>query len=69
MEATNLTVIVENEEQVELSFTRTWNASFQGKLPPLNIDKRFFYFQPTLSLLLGFRFGSNIKLINYMTVI
>jgi len=47
MEATNLTVIVENEEQVELSFTRTWNVSFVGKLPPLNIDKRFFYFQPT----------------------
>ncbi|XP_014500308.1 probable rhamnogalacturonate lyase B [Vigna radiata var. radiata] len=41
MEATNLTVIVENEEQVELSFTRKWNESFQGKLPPLNIDKRF----------------------------
>lgn len=51
MEATNLTVIVENEEQVELSFTRKWNESFQGKLPPLNIDKRFFYFQPTPSTL------------------
>ncbi|KHN08234.1 Rhamnogalacturonate lyase [Glycine soja] len=41
MEATNFTVIVESEEQVELSFSRTWNDSLEGKLPPLNIDKRF----------------------------
>ncbi|GAU14328.1 hypothetical protein TSUD_308880 [Trifolium subterraneum] len=41
MDTTNLTVIVENEEQVELSFTRTWNFSLEGKLAPLNIDKRF----------------------------
>lgn len=34
-------VIVENEEQVELSFTRTWDPSLKGKLVPLNIDKRF----------------------------
>ncbi|KAL1310214.1 hypothetical protein HN51_052866 [Arachis hypogaea] len=41
MEATNMSVIVENEEQVELSFTRMWNSSLQGLYPPLNIDKRF----------------------------
>uniref|UniRef100_A0A2N9FNC3 peptidylprolyl isomerase n=1 Tax=Fagus sylvatica TaxID=28930 RepID=A0A2N9FNC3_FAGSY len=41
MEATNFKVIVENEEQVELSFTRTWDSSREGKLVPLNIDKRF----------------------------
>jgi rhamnogalacturonan endolyase len=41
LDTTNLTVIVENEEQVELSFTRTWNFSLEGKLAPLNIDKRF----------------------------
>ncbi|KAK7311716.1 hypothetical protein RJT34_10024 [Clitoria ternatea] len=41
IEATNFTVIVENEEQVELSFTRKWNFSLEGKLAPLNIDKRF----------------------------
>ncbi|CAJ2643127.1 unnamed protein product [Trifolium pratense] len=41
MDTTNLTVIVKNEEQVELSFTRTWNFSLEGKLAPLNIDKRF----------------------------
>ncbi|XP_061372051.1 probable rhamnogalacturonate lyase B [Gastrolobium bilobum] len=41
MEATNFTVIVENEEQVELSFARIWNFSLEGKLAPLNIDKRF----------------------------
>lgn len=42
MEATNFTVIVANEEQVEISFTRMWNFSLEGKLAPLNIDKRFF---------------------------
>ncbi|XP_020236101.1 probable rhamnogalacturonate lyase B isoform X1 [Cajanus cajan] len=41
LEATNFTVIVKNEEQVELSFTRTWNSSLEGKFAPLNIDKRF----------------------------
>ncbi|XP_022940913.1 probable rhamnogalacturonate lyase B isoform X1 [Cucurbita moschata] len=34
-------VIVENEEQVELSFTRMWDPSLEGKVVPLNIDKRF----------------------------
>lgn len=34
-------VIVENEEQVELSFTRIWDPSLEGKVVPLNIDKRF----------------------------
>ncbi|KAI5403055.1 probable rhamnogalacturonate lyase B isoform X2 [Lathyrus oleraceus] len=41
METNNLTVIVENEEQVELSFTRIWNFSLEGKFAPLNFDKRF----------------------------
>lgn len=31
---------MENEEQVELSFTRIWDASLEGKYVPLNIDKR-----------------------------
>ncbi|KAI4337577.1 hypothetical protein L6164_015975 [Bauhinia variegata] len=34
-------VIVENEELVEISFTRTWDSSLNGKLSPLNIDKRY----------------------------
>uniref|UniRef100_A0A2P2INM9 rhamnogalacturonan endolyase n=2 Tax=Rhizophora mucronata TaxID=61149 RepID=A0A2P2INM9_RHIMU len=38
---TSFTVIVENEEQVELSFTRMWDPSLEGKYIPLNIDKRF----------------------------
>ncbi|XP_024171278.1 probable rhamnogalacturonate lyase B isoform X2 [Rosa chinensis] len=36
---TKLTVIVESEEQVEISFTREWNH--EDKNVPLNIDKRF----------------------------
>uniref|UniRef100_A0A9I9D008 rhamnogalacturonan endolyase n=1 Tax=Cucumis melo TaxID=3656 RepID=A0A9I9D008_CUCME len=41
IKATGFKVIVENEEQVELSFTRTWDLSLEGKLVPLEIDKRF----------------------------
>ncbi|KAL2537903.1 Rhamnogalacturonate lyase family protein [Forsythia ovata] len=38
---TNFEVVVESEEQIELSFSRTWDNSVEGKLAPLNIDKRF----------------------------
>ncbi|XP_035538697.1 probable rhamnogalacturonate lyase B [Juglans regia] len=41
IEGTRFEVIVESEEQVEISFTRTWDPSREGKLVPLNIDKRF----------------------------
>ncbi|CAJ2643126.1 unnamed protein product [Trifolium pratense] len=34
-------VILEDEDQVEISFTRNWDASMEGKMVPLNIDKRF----------------------------
>jgi rhamnogalacturonan endolyase len=32
-------VILEDEDQVELSFSRNWDASMEGKMVPLNIDK------------------------------
>ncbi|KAG9440118.1 hypothetical protein H6P81_020283 [Aristolochia fimbriata] len=38
---TEFTVIRNDEEQVEVSFRRTWNPSLTGTLVPLNIDKRF----------------------------
>ncbi|KAL6578427.1 hypothetical protein OROMI_010755 [Orobanche minor] len=38
---TNFHVVVETDEQVEVSFSRTWNISQEGKFGPLNIDKRF----------------------------
>ncbi|KAL8490390.1 hypothetical protein ACS0TY_026048 [Phlomoides rotata] len=41
IEGTSLKVVVENEEQVELSFTRTWDPSVEGKQSPLSIDRRF----------------------------
>ncbi|TYH12046.1 hypothetical protein ES288_A06G035000v1 [Gossypium darwinii] len=41
IKGTSFKVIVENEDQVEVSFTRTWDSSQDGKLVPLNIDKRF----------------------------
>ncbi|XP_052188166.1 probable rhamnogalacturonate lyase B [Diospyros lotus] len=41
LNGTSFNVIVENEDQVELSFTRTWNTSLEADYVPLNIDKRF----------------------------
>ncbi|CAN1766490.1 Rhamnogalacturonate lyase [Linum perenne] len=40
LDCNNLRVITENDEQVELSFTRRWNSSMGGYAVPLNIDKR-----------------------------
>lgn len=51
MEGTSFKVIVENEEQVELSFTRLWDPSMEGKLVPLNIDKRCMLVQIDVVLL------------------
>lgn len=42
IKATTFNVIKETEEQVEVSFSRPWDPSMQGKLIPLNIDKRYF---------------------------
>ncbi|XP_048437462.1 probable rhamnogalacturonate lyase B isoform X2 [Pyrus x bretschneideri] len=41
IKGTKFKVRVENEEQVEISFTRKWYPSQKGELVPLNIDKRF----------------------------
>lgn len=41
IKGTDFRVIVHTEEQVELSFTRMWDHSLEGKFVPLNIDKRF----------------------------
>ncbi|XP_042486945.1 probable rhamnogalacturonate lyase B [Macadamia integrifolia] len=41
IKATEFEVITENEEQVEVSFTRPWDTSLAGKFIPINIDKRF----------------------------
>lgn len=39
IETTNMSVITQNEEQIEISFTRTWNTSSKLTVP-LNFDKR-----------------------------
>ncbi|XP_058081208.1 probable rhamnogalacturonate lyase B isoform X2 [Magnolia sinica] len=41
IKGTSFKVILEDENQVEVSFTRTWDPSLKGTLIPLNIDKRF----------------------------
>ncbi|XP_010254609.1 PREDICTED: probable rhamnogalacturonate lyase B [Nelumbo nucifera] len=41
IKGTSFKVIKEDEDQVELSFTRTWDPSLEDKVIPLNIDKRF----------------------------
>ncbi|KAI3806676.1 hypothetical protein L1987_22589 [Smallanthus sonchifolius] len=38
---TSCEVILETEDRVELSFSRTWDSSLEGKLVPLKIDKRY----------------------------
>uniref|UniRef100_M4EPT3 rhamnogalacturonan endolyase n=1 Tax=Brassica campestris TaxID=3711 RepID=M4EPT3_BRACM len=40
IEATKMEVITQNDEQIEISFSRTWNASSNVTVP-VNIDKRF----------------------------
>ena len=40
LEGTKFEIITQNEEQVEISFTRTWTISKRGSLVPLNVDKR-----------------------------
>ncbi|KAK1301046.1 hypothetical protein QJS10_CPB13g00281 [Acorus calamus] len=47
IKATSFKVILQNENLVELSFTRTWNVSQNGTVIPLNIDKRFIMLRGT----------------------
>lgn len=42
IEGTNFSIVVETEKQIELSFTRTWDPSVEGKQSPLSIDRRLF---------------------------
>ncbi|XP_010555419.1 PREDICTED: uncharacterized protein LOC104824920 isoform X2 [Tarenaya hassleriana] len=41
LEGTEFNIITQDEEQVEISFTRRWNVSYRGSLVPLNVDKRY----------------------------
>ncbi|XP_020576578.1 rhamnogalacturonate lyase B-like [Phalaenopsis equestris] len=41
IKGTDFEVILEDENQVEVSFTRRWDPSLKGTFVPLNIDKRF----------------------------
>ncbi|KAJ4836293.1 hypothetical protein Tsubulata_008025 [Turnera subulata] len=41
LEGTNFRIVTNHKNQIELSFTRTWNLDIQGSRVPLNIDRRF----------------------------
>ncbi|XP_062192262.1 probable rhamnogalacturonate lyase B isoform X2 [Phragmites australis] len=41
IKGTEFRIIYHDESQAEVSFTRTWDPSLEGKAVPLNIDKRF----------------------------
>ncbi|KAF7128905.1 hypothetical protein RHSIM_Rhsim10G0175400 [Rhododendron simsii] len=41
LEGTRLCIVMEDENQLELSFTRTWDSTLDGDIAPLNVDKRF----------------------------
>ncbi|XP_021743772.1 probable rhamnogalacturonate lyase B isoform X1 [Chenopodium quinoa] len=45
VKGTDFQVVVENDEMVEVSFTRTWIPSSKGKFVPLNIDRRVIMLQ------------------------
>lgn len=36
----NFSIVVENDDQVEVSFTRLWDSSKESTMVPLNIDIR-----------------------------
>lgn len=40
LEGTNFRVIVETEDQIEVSFMKTWKSFLGDNVVPLNIDKR-----------------------------
>ncbi|XP_020113077.1 probable rhamnogalacturonate lyase B isoform X2 [Ananas comosus] len=41
IKGTDFSIILQEEDQVEVSFTRNWDPSLEGRVVPLNIDKRF----------------------------
>ncbi|XP_020242828.1 probable rhamnogalacturonate lyase B isoform X2 [Asparagus officinalis] len=41
IKGTDFRIIAEDDNRVEVSFTRMWDPSLKGTLVPLNIDKRF----------------------------
>ncbi|CAK7339754.1 unnamed protein product [Dovyalis caffra] len=43
LKGTDFKVIMEDEDQVELSFTKTWNFTNGSSSAPLNVDKRFHF--------------------------
>lgn len=40
IKGTDFGIILQEEDQVEVSFTRNWDPSLEGRVVPLNIDKR-----------------------------
>ncbi|KAI3899343.1 hypothetical protein MKW92_003789 [Papaver armeniacum] len=41
LKATTFKVIVQNDNQIEVSFSWTWDISLKGKRMPINLDKRY----------------------------
>ncbi|KAJ7953493.1 Rhamnogalacturonate lyase family protein [Quillaja saponaria] len=41
IKGTNFSIVMENEDQVEVSFLKTWKSSMEGSSIPVNIDKRY----------------------------
>lgn len=41
IKGTEFRIVYQDENQAEVSFTRNWDPSLEGKAVPLNIDKRF----------------------------
>lgn len=41
IKGTSFQVVLENEELVEISFTRKWDSSLKDHIAPINVDKRY----------------------------
>ncbi|XP_028754581.1 probable rhamnogalacturonate lyase B [Neltuma alba] len=41
IEGTKFTIVAEEKNQVEVSFTTTWTSSMEGKSVPINVDRRY----------------------------
>lgn len=68
IKGTNFSIVTQDDDQVEVSFTRTWDPSLQGKLVPLNIDKRYINLVNYLISILHDILGYNLLMhaVNYL---
>lgn len=48
LQGTKFKIIKDDQDQMEISFTKTWSISMNGSTVPLNVDKRYSFCSTTL---------------------